>query len=129
MQPGKPDWVGGNRIPYPVVGTFDAGKSIKGPPTGLFLVVIPTRDDLLACGVSAVNGNRYAVDQLRCRRGKENGRSRQVPGLRPLAAGNASNDFAVELRVFADSTGKFRLDPARGDRIYADAVFGERDGQ
>jgi hypothetical protein len=26
-------WVGGNCIPYPVVGTFDAGKSITGPPT------------------------------------------------------------------------------------------------
>ena len=25
-------WVGGDCIPYPVVGTFDAGKSITGPP-------------------------------------------------------------------------------------------------
>jgi hypothetical protein len=26
-------WVGGNCIPYPVVGVFDAGKSMKGAPT------------------------------------------------------------------------------------------------
>ena len=84
---------------------------------------------MLACGVSAVNGNGYAVDQLRCRRSKKNSGSRQVLGLRPFAAGNPSDDFVVKLRVFADSTGQFRLDPARGDRIYANAVFGERDGQ
>ena len=27
-------WAGGDCIPHPVVGTFDVGKSIKGPPTG-----------------------------------------------------------------------------------------------
>ena len=27
-------WVGGNCIPYPVTGTFDADKPVKGPPTG-----------------------------------------------------------------------------------------------